>query len=451
MKPSKRRMDTVQIIRLVVQIASFVFVPALFISAYGGIRQLVLAAIHQSFSLASQMPQIVAALAIIPATALMGRFFCGWMCAFGALGDFIYRITGRFVKFRVNEKLDGALKYVKYILLAFLVVACWVVGVKAFSSANPWDAFGLLATVGRAPDFAFVLSNLAHAFVLLVGIVVGSVFVERFFCRYLCPLGAVFAIVSRFRLVKISKPAAKCGKCRVCTKNCAMGISLYKRDTVVSGECIGCMKCVPYCPRGNVSVVAAGSDIRPLAAGAVAVAALAGAYYSGSFALNMAAPSANSTVSMENAQGSLQASDASPIADVTQVDPAATQSAETAQPATSAPAQSGTATPSKPQPTQQPTQAPASASLYKDGTYSGSGKGFRGTTTVSVTIKSDKIMGVKVVSFRDDSQFFNAANSVVPGEILQTQSPIVDAVSGATYSSNGIMAAVADALSKARL
>src|ERR1700686_3170397 len=100
MKPKKRRWNAVQVTRLVVQIASFFFVPALFISAYGGIRQLALAVIHQNFNLAGQMPQIVAALAIIPATALMGRFFCGWMCAFGALGDFIYRITGRFVKFR---------------------------------------------------------------------------------------------------------------------------------------------------------------------------------------------------------------------------------------------------------------------------------------------------------------------------------------------------------------
>ncbi|MGL5577034.1 MAG: 4Fe-4S binding protein [Sarcina sp.] len=61
---------------------------------------------------------------------------------------------------------------------------------------------------------------------------------ERFFCRYLCPLGAVFSIISRFKILKINKKKDKCGKCRLCTNKCVMGISLYEDDNVKSGECI---------------------------------------------------------------------------------------------------------------------------------------------------------------------------------------------------------------------
>ena len=89
------------------------------------------------------------------------------------------------------------------------------------------------------------------AFLILVFIIIGAIFIERFFCKYLCPLGAIFAITSKLRLFKIDKPSAKCGKCRVCTNNCPMGIKLYKNEKVNNGECINCLRCTEVCPRKN--------------------------------------------------------------------------------------------------------------------------------------------------------------------------------------------------------
>jgi uncharacterized protein with FMN-binding domain len=94
----------------------------------------------------------------------------------------------------------------------------------------------------------------------------------------------------------------------------------------------------------------------------------------------------------------------------------------------------------------------SSGKLYRDGTYEGSGEGFRGgTTTVSVAVKSDKITDIKIISYMDDEPFFNRACSTVTSEIKEAQSTDVDTVSGATFSSMGIMSAVADALGKAGL
>ncbi|MDD5968569.1 MAG: FMN-binding protein [Anaerostipes sp.] len=86
---------------------------------------------------------------------------------------------------------------------------------------------------------------------------------------------------------------------------------------------------------------------------------------------------------------------------------------------------------------------------YKDGTYTGTGQGFRGTIKVSVTIKNGKIAAIKVLSKSDDAAYFGKAKSGVIAAILKGQTTNVDVISGATYSSNGIIQAVRNALKKA--
>lgn len=95
------------------------------------------------------------------------------------------------------------------------------------------------------------------------------------------------------------------------------------------------------------------------------------------------------------------------------------------------------------------TAAPAKGSTYKDGTYTGSGQGFKSTITVEVTIKDNKITDVKVKNQDDTASFFDRAEKGVIPAILKEQTSDVDVVSGATYSSNGIKSATANALNKA--
>jgi polyferredoxin len=176
------------------------------------------------------------------------------MCAFGALTDWIYGIfskkTGGLVK--IPPKADRVLKYLKYVILAVLLIL-GAAGTVSVSAMSPWDAFGMLFTVGSVPQFGLVLSGAAAGGILLLLILIGSAFVERFFCRYLCPMGAFFAIASKGKAVVIDKPREGCGKCRICTKNCAMGIPLYETDMVKSGECIAC-RSASSPVRGRMSV-----------------------------------------------------------------------------------------------------------------------------------------------------------------------------------------------------
>ena len=386
------KIDILQTIRLLVQIMFFILLPALFIQALNGVKVLYLAVISQNFS-ADLLPQTVELIALIPITMIAGRFFCGWMCGFGAFTDFIYLISGKIMKrnYKISRNMDAALKYVKYILLVVLIIFAWTMDMSIFNSLSPWDVFGMVAIVGKMPDLGFVISNLTIAFVLFILIMIASVFVERFFCRYLCPMGAVFAICSKLRIGKIKKPTEKCGKCMACTNNCAMGIPLNKMEAVSSGECINCMKCVSICPRSNTSYSIAKKDIQPLIVSAVSVAVMTGSYYTVYAATNNIG-TAGSTI-----------------------------------------------------------QTSESSQQYVDGTYEGTGTGFRGTTKVSVVVSGGKITKITTVSYKDDAQYYNKAFTTISKSIISSQSADVDAVSGATYSSQGIMEAVQNALSQAKV
>ena len=409
----KTKMKLLSILRLAIQVIFFILLPAFYVNAFTGIQQIYLAVLNQSFGVSTLWPQVVEAVAIIPATILLGRFFCGWMCAFGTLGDLIYLVSSKIFKtrFRIDPSVDKALKKVKYLVLAFLVIAVWPLGIGTFSSASPWNVFGMISTVGSTPDIGYVVSELTPGFLIFLFIVFGSFFVERFFCRYLCPLGAVFAVASKLRIVKIRKPVKNCGNCMVCTQSCAMGIDMKKSDMISSGECINCFQCISDCPSKNISIAVSEKDLRPVVAGVLAVSVITGTYYVGSLKSDTSYLSygADSAVTSEQSIGT------------------ETQTTDSTD-----------------------TQLTADSSVYADGTYQGTGTGFRGgQTTVSVTIQNDAITDIQVVSYEDDAPFFDRAASSVISDILSSQSPQVNAVSGATYSSNGIMSAVADALSNA--
>ena len=145
-------------------------------------------------------------------------------------------------------------------------------GSSILESTSPWDAFGQIT------DISTVFSSLLIGLILLVLITIGAAFIERFFCRYLCPLGAVFSIISKLGIVKINKPKADCGKCRACTTNCSMGLNLYKVNGARGGDCINCLKCTEVCPRNNANVNILGQDVNQNLAGSVAMATMLGVY-----------------------------------------------------------------------------------------------------------------------------------------------------------------------------
>jgi uncharacterized protein with FMN-binding domain len=387
----KSKIKKIQIVRILVQIAFLFLLPGLFTLTFSGIKSIYLSIIKGNFNLAQSYPNVLELFTIIPLTIILGRFFCGWMCAFGTFNDIIYKISKHIFKvdFKVNSNVDAVIKYVKYLILLMLIFFVWTKGSTLFVTSNPWDAFGQITS------FPQVISKYTVGFILLVLIGIGAAFIERFFCRYLCPLGAIFSITSRISIFKISKPNDKCGKCRICTNNCSMGIQLYKAQEQRGGECISCLRCVEVCPRRNTHANILNENVNPALASSVAIATF-GAIY----ALN-------------NIGG----------ATVTKYMPTTASVSSTV--------------------------AGSQQGKYKDGTYKGTADGYESTIAVTVTVKGGKITDVTVDSINDTPGYYEKAKNGIPGEIIQAQSTSVDTVSGATHSSDGIINAVKDALKNA--
>lgn len=375
------------LIRRGTQILAFIFLPGLFTSTFYAIRSIYQSVLNGDVNAISLTSSLLIIFATIPLTILLGRFFCGFFCSFGSMGDFIWFISRKTLKpkYRVPEKVDATLKYGKYVVLVFLVIFAWTLQLSFLDSqVSPWNVFGLYASFGNWPA---VTTWFSVGGALLIAIMIGSFFIERFFCRYLCPLGGIYAIFSKMRFFHIKKNRENCGSCKLCSTKCSMGIPLYNVDKVTSGECINCFNCVAWCPKKNAAV-----KPDPAVASAVSIVAITGLVYAGNTA--------------NAAMGNLQAStDTSSTVEQTQ------------------------------------------SGQYTDGTYSGSAEGFRGETEVSVEVSNGYITDVTIVSYEDDKEYFDRAKNTVISEIIEEQSTDVTAVSGATFSSNSIMDAVANALS----
>lgn len=270
----KKKGSIIQLLRALSQIVFLFELPALVGLAFGQIKTMYSMIINGTISTTEMISRFAVLFAVVPVTIFLGRFFCGWICSFGALNDFVYAISQRIfnTKFKVSPKGDGILKYLKYVVLVFIAVVIWTLGNSSFDNLSPWTSFSTLT------DFPDSIAENVIGFLVLIGVVIGAFFIERFFCRYLCPLGAVLSLLSRFRLFNISKPRTKCGDCRICTNNCSMGIELYKTDKVTSGECINCFKCLSVCPRKNTEASICGEDINPTLASAVAITVFTGIY-----------------------------------------------------------------------------------------------------------------------------------------------------------------------------
>ena len=185
---------------------------------------------------------------------LVGRFICGWLCLFGLIQELLYNIPTP--KLRIPAKLDRPLRYLKYAVLAVLVVGLPLFYRSDYGAGVPFFC-KLLCPVGTLEGgVPLVLLNsvlrptLGWLFrwklLILILCILSSVFIYRPFCKYLCPLGAFYALFQRVSLIRLRVDAAACTGCGACARACPMQVD--PAGTPNSTECIRCGECVRACP-----------------------------------------------------------------------------------------------------------------------------------------------------------------------------------------------------------
>lgn len=173
-----------------------------------------------------------------------GPLICGWVCPFGSIqqwmGKLGKKLHGKKYNHLLPVRLDSYLRYTRYLVLALVVYATAVTGKLVFQDYDPYFAL-----------FNFWSEEVAPAALLILGAtLVGSLFVERPWCKYLCPYGAVLGFFNLFRIFKIRREVSTCINCKLCDRNCPMNITISTAQAVRDHQCISCLNCTSeqFCP-----------------------------------------------------------------------------------------------------------------------------------------------------------------------------------------------------------
>lgn len=172
--------------------------------------------------------------------------FCGWICPVGFTSQLVERLARRLkLLWRPPDWLDYPLLSLKYLLLAFfawlIVVKMDLAAIEAFSSA-PYNL------VVDARMLLFFLAPSVTTLWVLAILVVASFFLRNFWCRYLCPYGALLGIFAWGGPLRVSRDERSCINCKKCEKVCPGSIRVANQKTVTSPECLGCLECLAACP-----------------------------------------------------------------------------------------------------------------------------------------------------------------------------------------------------------
>jgi len=183
--------------------------------------------------------------AVAAITLLVGRVFCGWICPLGSIGEFS-NLAARKLGIKRREMsgpVDRGLKMLKYVVLAVILYYTWTLGTLAWRSYDPWVSWMHLSS-----GWEEIVSS-PWGFAVLFFVVIGAgLFIERFWCRYLCPLGAALGILQKFSLTKVKRSKETCISCSKCDRSCPMGVTPMALETVSDADCIACGRCTESCP-----------------------------------------------------------------------------------------------------------------------------------------------------------------------------------------------------------
>lgn len=182
----------------------------------------------------------------VAASFIMKKSFCSWMCPIGTLSESLWMLGQKLFKrnFTVWRWLDYPLRSLKYLLLFFFVSAI------AAMSVEELDLF-INSPYNKVADikmYLFFADITPFALWTIIGLMLFSVVIKNFWCRFLCPYGALLGLTGLLSPFRITRVKESCIDCELCTKVCPSNIPVHTVNQVWSDECTSCLRCVEECP-----------------------------------------------------------------------------------------------------------------------------------------------------------------------------------------------------------
>ena len=213
---------------------------------FGGLESL-----YQVFTTGSFISKIFAGtltlfIITLIVTLLFRRSFCGLICPFGAIQEFFAKVGQKIFKRKwvMPAPIDKPLRYFKYVVLVVTIVYAWRTAGLWMAPYDPWSAYAHLPE-----GLESVWGESAVGLIILGVTVIGSLIYDRFFCKYLCPMGALYGIVGKISPFKVVRNEEVCIDCGICNKSCPMNIDVQHSLKVTTAECMNCQTCVTSCPK----------------------------------------------------------------------------------------------------------------------------------------------------------------------------------------------------------
>lgn len=189
----------------------------------------------------------------------LGRFVCGWLCPFGLIQEWLYKIPVK--KIRLSHRFYF-LKHTKYLLLLIFVIGipifvanAWGIGYPAFCKyicpAGTLEA-GLPLLLTNPPLRAAVGTLFNWKAGILIIVLILCTKINRFFCKFMCPLGAIYALFNKVSFYRLNVDEVKCIQCGQCVNACKMDVAPFKNPNDL--ECIRCGDCKKTCPTKAITI-----------------------------------------------------------------------------------------------------------------------------------------------------------------------------------------------------
>jgi polyferredoxin len=207
------------------------------------------------------LSSLILFVSILVTALLFRRSFCGQFCPFGTLQEIVGSIGNQIKSIRSmrNKTKRDSFRWTKYIVIAAFIAVPWFTSSLFFRHIDPWVAYAHITTNEIFGVFLW-------GFLVLVVCLIGSFIWDRFFCKYVCPLGGFLSIIAPLGLFRIVRNTEQCIICSKCNIVCPMNIDVCHLQEITDPECIMCLQCVDACPHEDCLVISskAGTRVSPV-------------------------------------------------------------------------------------------------------------------------------------------------------------------------------------------